>query len=49
MRSTGCRDKALKIAEERIGLAKKALHVLPDSSAKARLIALAESFVSRQF
>jgi geranylgeranyl diphosphate synthase type I len=49
MRSTGCRDKALKIAAERVELAKRALHVLPDSDAKARLIVLAESFVSRQF
>lgn len=49
MGSTGCREKALKIAEERIGLAKKALSALPDSDAKTELIALAESFVSRQF
>jgi len=49
LEATGCKERALALARERVEMAKRALGALPDSEAKRKLIAMAEAFVSREF
>jgi len=49
IRSTNSRTRAMEKAQEKVKLAKLALKTLPESSAKRKLIELADAFVKREF
>jgi len=49
IRSTNSRQRAIERAQEKVKSAKLALKPLPESTAKRRLVELADAFVSREF